>query len=96
MHDSMMNQFMHLSQKGIMWGTYTNGINETRSIEYFKRNLQYMRSVDCYKEGQEDQVAIGAEYEAIKPLPTYRDAATYNGIPINRLWIKVSFCSVGS
>ena len=41
-HRSMMLQFLHLCTKGILFGTFCNGINEMKKYKYWTSNMCYL------------------------------------------------------
>jgi hypothetical protein len=59
MHEKMVYQFIHFATKGVMFGTYTNSLNELKRLRYAQQHVSFLDQVSTWpKESLEHFMAI--------------------------------------
>ncbi len=94
MHKAMMDQFLHLCVKGILFGTYCSSINEIKMTKYWRTHLSYVDRLWDHVKGRRK---FGTDNQfAPQPFYQYKSVGEYNGILLKPRLLRKLFLQVMS
>jgi hypothetical protein len=96
LHQTMMQQFLHLCIKGILFGTYCASINEIKNVRYWKDHLSYLDVLSDKAQGRAALVAAADVNDWFVPQPFYpfKSPGEYNGILLKPRLLRNLFLRV--
>ena len=86
-HQALLLQFTHLATKGILYGTFSNMVNE---LKRFGHSLTHVRFLDILQDRREKAAAA---QQTILPemFPAYQSSGEYHGIDLEPRVLKKHF-----
>lgn len=85
-HQAMMEQFLPLSVKGILFGTYCSSINEMKMTEHWRTHCNYL---DLLSDTMKIQTSM-----VPKPFFSYKSIGYYNGIKFRPSLLRKLFLQI--
>jgi len=93
MHESLMQMFMVLCTKGILFSTFAASVNAAKRFKYWRSHLNYLDKVHD-KISKTERMKVQSSFHPM-PFSPYDYAGEYNGIDLKPSLVKKLFLQVG-
>lgn len=95
LHNSVMDTFMYLCTKGVLFGSFCQAVNEGRKRKYFQDHCSYL-DIKHDEQMQRDNNPTFEDFSVAMPFSTFEDPGEYNGILLKPGLLRYLFLEVST